>query len=168
MKFYIATDHAGFNIKLEVIKMLEAKGAKVVDLGPDDDSRVDYPDFAHKLAKAVLNEQKSFGVIICGTGIGISIAANKHKGIRAALCHDAYTAQMARAHNDANVLAFGERVVGLGVIESMIDAFINTEFEGGRHQNRVCKIEIDNAFWVDFFNNYYLREYLSFGYGFLL
>lgn len=144
MKFYIATDHAGFNIKSKVIKILQAKNAEVIDLGTNDEKRVDYPDFAHKVANALLSDVGSFGIVICGTGIGISIAANKHKGIRAALCHDAYTAKMARAHNDANILAFGERVVGLGVVESMIDAFMNTEFEGGRHQSRVEKIEIKN------------------------
>lgn len=144
MKFYIATDHAGFSIKAKVIKILQAKNAEVIDLGTNDEKRVDYPDFAHKVANALLSDVGSFGIVICGTGIGISIAANKHKGIRAALCHDAYTAKMARAHNDANILAFGERVVGLGVVESMIDAFVNTEFEGGRHQSRVEKIEIKN------------------------
>ena len=141
MKFYIGTDHAGFAVKDDVKKMLEARGCEVIDLGPDSDARVDYPDFGHKVAKAVLDDKGSFGIVICGTGIGISLAANKHEGIRAALCHDAYTAEMARAHNNANVLAFGQRIVGLGVIESMLDAFINTPFEGGRHEERVNKIE---------------------------
>lgn len=141
MKIFIGTDHAGFNIKNEVIKMLENLDCKVVDLGCKSNDRVDYPDFGHKVAKAVLENKGSFGVVICGTGIGISVSANKHKGIRAALCHDAYTATMARAHNNANILAFGERVVGIGVIESMLEAFLKTPFEGGRHENRVKKIE---------------------------
>jgi len=141
MKFYIGTDHAGFAIKHEVITLLKARGCDVEDLGPFTDERVDYPDFGHKVALAVLEDAGSFGLVICGTGIGISLAANKHKGIRAALCHDAYTAQMARAHNDANILAFGQRIVGLGVIESMIDAFVSTPFEGERHALRVQKIE---------------------------
>ncbi|MBE0495040.1 MAG: ribose 5-phosphate isomerase B [Campylobacterales bacterium] len=141
MKFYIGTDHAGFSIKDEVIALLRARGCEVVDLGPTSDARVDYPDFGHKVALAVLEDAGSFGIVICGTGIGISLAANKHHGIRAALCHDAYTAQMARGHNNANILAFGQRIVGLGVIESMIDAFISTPFEGGRHAMRVDKIE---------------------------
>lgn len=141
MKFYIGTDHAGFAIKEDVKALLKARNCEVVDLGPDSDARVDYPDFAHKVAKAVAQDNGSFGIAICGTGIGISISANKIPGIRAALCHDVYTAQMSRAHNDANILAFGQRVVGLGVIESMIDAFINTPFEGGRHATRVAKIE---------------------------
>ena len=141
MKFYIGTDHAGFAIKDDVKAILKAKNCEVIDLGPDSDARVDYPDFGHKVAKAVLADEGSFGILICGTGIGISIAANKHEGIRAALCHDAYTAHMARAHNDANILAFGQRIVGLGVIESMLDAFIDGKFEGGRHGDRVKKIE---------------------------
>ncbi len=142
MKYFIATDHAGFAIKEKVKQMLHDLGHEVEDLGPDSAERVDYPDFAHKLARAVLAEEGSFGVLICGTGIGMSLAANKHEGIRAALCHDAYTAQMARAHNDANVLCFGERVVGLGVAESILKAWNETSFEGGRHANRVAKIEI--------------------------
>jgi ribose 5-phosphate isomerase B len=140
MKFYIATDHAGYAVKDFVIEYLTQKGHEVIDLGPNSDERVDYPDFAKKLANSVVANSGSFGVLICGTGIGISIAANKVDGIRAALCHDAYTAQMCREHNDANVLCFGERVVGKGVIESMLDAFVNSEFAGGRHLGRVQKI----------------------------
>jgi len=143
LKFYIATDHAGFNIKESVKELVKSMGHEVVDLGTNSNERVDYPDFAHKLSKEVLNDSGSFGILICGTGIGMSLAANKHKGIRAALCHDAYTAQMARAHNDANVLCFGERVVGLGVAESILKAWCETDFEGGRHENRVKKIEIE-------------------------
>jgi ribose 5-phosphate isomerase B len=141
MKYYIATDHAGVVIKDSVKKMVEDLGHEIIDLGPFSTDRVDYPDFAHKLANAVLEDSNSFGILICGTGIGMSLAANKHHGIRAALCHDAYTAEMARAHNDANVLCFGERVVGVGVIESILKAWDSTEFEGGRHANRVAKIE---------------------------
>jgi ribose 5-phosphate isomerase B len=141
MKFYIATDHAGYALKDFVKEYLASKGHEAVDLGPDSDTRVDYPDFAQKCAHAVVADTGSFGILICGTGIGISIAANKITGIRAALCHDAYTAAMSRAHNNANILAFGERVVGKGVIESMIEAFCETTFEGGRHAGRVNKIE---------------------------
>ncbi len=140
MKFYIATDHAGYTIKEDVIAMLTHKGCEVVDLGPETADRVDYPDFGQKCAEAVRDDAGSFGIVICGTGIGISISANKVPDVRAALCHDAYTAEMARAHNDAQILAFGERVVGKGVIENMIDVFISTEFEGGRHAGRVEKI----------------------------
>jgi ribose 5-phosphate isomerase B len=141
MKFYIATDHAGFALKEIVKEYVNSKGHEIIDLGPDSNDRVDYPDFAKKCADAVVSNEGSFGILICGTGIGISIAANKVAGVRAALCHDAYTATMTRAHNDANILAFGERVVGKGVIESMIDAFCDTPFEGGRHAGRVDKIE---------------------------
>ncbi|WP_200763927.1 ribose 5-phosphate isomerase B [Nitrosophilus alvini] len=137
---YIASDHAGFEVKDFAKEILLKKGYIVEDLGPKSAERVDYPDFAEKVAMKVAQNQNSFGVLICGTGIGMSIAANKVKGIRAALCHDAYTAAMARAHNDANILCFGERVVGKGVIESIIDAWSKTEFEGGRHAGRVEKI----------------------------
>ena len=141
MKFYIATDHAGIDLKDYTVELLKAKGHEVIDLGPDSDDRVDYPDFAKKCANLVVSDKGSFGILICGTGIGISIAANKIEGIRAGLCHDAFTASATRAHNDANILCFGQRVVGRGVIESMIDAFCETEFEGGRHIGRVEKIE---------------------------
>lgn len=142
MKFFIATDHAGIAIKPDVIQMLQQLGHDVVDLGPFCDDRVDYPDFAHQLCLHVLKDTATHGILICGSGIGMSLAANKHIGIRAALCHDAYTAQMARAHNDANVLCFGERIVGLGVIGSMLEAWSKTSFEGGRHAHRVEKIEL--------------------------
>ena len=141
MKFYIATDHAGYAVKAYIKELITDRGHEIIDLGPDSADRVDYPDFGHKCAQSVAADEGSFGIVVCGTGIGISISANKVPGIRAALCHDAYTATMARAHNNAQILAFGERVVGKGVIESMIDAFINTEFEGGRHATRVAKIE---------------------------
>lgn len=142
MKFFIATDHAGVAIKANVIEMLQKRGHEVIDLGPNNNERVDYPDFAHKLCLEVLANQGTQGVLICGSGIGMSLAANKHIGIRAALCHDAYTAAMARAHNDANVLCFGERIVGLGVVDSIIEAWCNSSFEGGRHAQRVAKIEV--------------------------
>lgn len=142
MNIYVGADHAGFNIKEAVKNMLANYNYNIIDLGTNSNARVDYPDFGHKVAQAVLADEGSFGIVICGTGIGISIAANKYKGIRAALCHDDYTAKMARAHNNANILAFGERVVGLGVVESIIDTFLTTPFEGGRHANRVEKIEV--------------------------
>ena len=142
MNIHIATDHAGVAIKPDVIAMLQNLGHEVVDLGPSSDARVDYPDYAHALCLEVLKTPHSHGILICGSGIGMSLAANKHHGIRAALCHDAYTAEMARAHNDANVLCFGQRIVGLGVIESMLNAWCNTSFEGGRHAERIEKIEL--------------------------
>lgn len=141
MRYFIGSDHAGFNIKQNVIEMLESRGHEVFDLGPRDNNRVDYPDFAKEVCKKVAEDSGSFGVLICGSGIGMSIAANKINGIRAALCTDAYMAKMTRAHNDANVLCLGERVTGLGVVESIIEAFCSTEFEGGRHACRIGKIE---------------------------
>ena len=140
MRFYIATDHAGYAVKAYIKELLTDKGHTVVDLGPDSADRVDYPDYGRTCAEALRDDAGSYGIVVCGTGIGISISANKVPGIRAALCHDAYTAAMARAHNDAQIVAFGERVVGRGVIESILDAFIGTAFEGGRHAGRVEKI----------------------------
>jgi len=141
MKYFIGTDHAGFEVKPFVIEYLEKKGIEVEDLGCFSKESVDYPDFAHKVAKAVLENPGSKGILICGSGIGMSLAANKHNGIRAALCHDYYTAKMSRLHNDANILCFGARIVGLGEIESILEAWLITEFEGGRHQRRVEKID---------------------------
>ena len=141
MKFYIATDHAGIDLKDYTVELLKAKGHEVVDMGPFSKDRVDHPDYAHKVAKAVLEDPSSQGILICGSGIGMSMAANRHAGIRAALCHDAYTATVARGHNDANILCFGERIVGKGVAESIIDAWIAGGFDGGRHCGRVEKIE---------------------------
>lgn len=145
MRFYIGTDHAGIDLKDATVTMLRAKGHEVEDLGPYDKSRVDYPDYAIKVCEHVLADPTSQGILICGSGIGMSMSANRFHGIRAALCHDAYTAQMARAHNDANVLCFGERVVGEGVAESIVDSWIASSFEGGRHCGRVDKIEAINA-----------------------
>ena len=142
MKFYIATDHAGYALKEFTKDYVRTLGHEIIDLGPTSADRVDYPDFAKKCATAVVEDKGSFGILICGTGIGISIAANKVAGIRAGLCHDAFTAMATRAHNDANILCFGARIVGLGVIESILDGWLNSEFEGGRHTKRVEKIDI--------------------------
>ncbi|MFZ3051942.1 MAG: ribose 5-phosphate isomerase B [Sulfuricurvum sp.] len=141
MKFYIATDHAGIELKNFTVELLRQKGHEVIDLGPFDKERVDYPDYAVKVCESVLSDTVSQGILICGSGIGMSMAANRFHGIRAALCHDAYTAKVARGHNDANVLCFGERIVGQGVAESILDAWIAGTFEGGRHCGRVDKIE---------------------------
>ena len=141
MKFYVATDHAGIDLKDITVEMLRGKGHEVEDLGPYSKDRVDYPDYAVKVCENVLKDSGSFGILICGSGIGMSMAANRFHGIRAALCHDAYTATVARGHNDANVLCFGERIVGVGVAESILDAWIAGTFEGGRHCGRVDKIE---------------------------
>lgn len=136
----LASDHAGFDLKAEIGKALTAHGLEVLDLGPEDRSSVDYPDMAASLARALLDGQASRGVLICGTGIGIGIAANRFDGIRAATCHDVTTARLARAHNDANVLCLGARVIGSQVAEDCLGAFLETPFEGGRHQRRVDKL----------------------------
>ncbi len=145
MKFFVATDHAGIELKDYTVEMLREKGHEVEDLGPYSKDRVDYPDYAHKLCLDVLANEGTQGILICGSGIGMSMAANRHEGIRAALCHDAYTATVARGHNDANVLCYGERIVGKGVMESILDAWIDGSFDGGRHCGRVEKIEITKA-----------------------
>lgn len=140
MKYFIAADHAGIDFKAYVKELFEAKGHEVIDLGPQTKHRVDYPDFAAKLCKEVLANDESKGILICGSGIGMSMAANKFDGIRAALCHNEYSAKMAREHNDANVICLGERVSGPGMIESIVDSWLNSSFEGGRHEQRVEKI----------------------------
>lgn len=145
MKFYIATDHAGLDLKDYTVKLLKEKGHEVIDLGPFTKDRVDYPDYAAKVCEAVLAEIGSFGILICGSGIGMSMAANRYSGIRGALCHDAYSATVARGHNDANVLCYGERVVGYGVAESILDAWLAGSFDGGRHIERIAKIEAINS-----------------------
>ncbi len=145
MKFYIATDHAGIDLKDYTIELLKEKGHEVIDLGPYDKTRVDYPDYAVKVVQSVLDDKESQGILICGSGIGMSMAANRFSGIRAALCHDAYTASVARGHNDANILCFGERIVGCGVAESILDAWCASNFDGGRHTGRIAKIEAINS-----------------------
>ena len=145
MKFYIATDHAGLDLKDYTTQLLKEKGHEVIDLGPFSKTRVDYPDYAVKVSQSVLADSDSQGILICGSGIGMSMAANRFSGIRAALCHDAYTATVARGHNDANILCFGERIVGRGVAESILDAWIAGNFDGGRHTGRIAKIEAINT-----------------------
>ena len=140
MTYFIGADHAGIDIKAYVKELFEAKGHKVEDLGPFNKDRVDYPDFAAKVCEAVLKNDGSKGILICGTGLGMSMSANKFDGIRAALCHNEYSATMAREHNDANVICLGERVSGQGMVEAIIDAWNSTEFAGGRHAGRVEKI----------------------------
>lgn len=139
----IASDHAGVELKRALCEVILASGREVRDLGPADTTSVDYPDFAHRVADAVLSGEVAMGVLICGTGIGMSLSANRHPGVRAALCHDAFTAEMARRHNNANVLCVGARVTGLGVAEQIVRIFLDTPFEGGRHQRRVERIEIE-------------------------
>ncbi|MEA2017463.1 MAG: ribose 5-phosphate isomerase B [Campylobacterota bacterium] len=140
MTYYIGADHAGIEIKAFVKKVFEDFGHEVKDLGPFNKDRVDYPDFAAKVCDAVLADEGSKGILICGTGLGMSMAANKFDGIRAALCHNEYSATMAREHNDANILCLGERVSGEGMVEAIINAWNSNEFAGGRHKGRVEKI----------------------------
>ncbi len=143
MRIVIASDHAGVDLKARVLEVVRGAGHEVRDLGPADSSSVDYPDFAHRVAAAVVAGEAQAGILICGTGIGMSMTANRHPRVRAALCHDAFTAEMARRHNDANVLCMGARVIGGGVAEQVVRIFLETPFEGGRHQRRVELIEIE-------------------------
>ena len=136
----VASDHAGYDLKTVLAEELGTMGYEVVDLGTDGRDSVDYPDFAKALIKAVIEGRADCGVLVCGTGIGISIAANRHPGIRAAVCHNETTARLARAHNDANVLALGARIVGIEVAKDCLKAFLTTEFAGGRHAGRVAKL----------------------------
>ncbi|MDE7306383.1 MAG: ribose 5-phosphate isomerase B [Clostridia bacterium] len=140
MKVALACDHGGLNLKKEVIKYLTENGYEYVDFGTDNFDSCDYPDFALPAAEAVASGECNKGIIICSTGIGVSIVANKVPGVRCAHCHDSYCAEFTRRHNDANVLAMGEKVVGVGYALNIVEAFLTTEFEGGRHQRRVDKI----------------------------
>ena len=140
MKIAIASDHAGLQLKQELIEALKTRKAEFHDHGTSSNESVDYPDFATLVAKAISGGQAECGVLVCGTGIGMSIAANKHPGIRAAVCTNEFEARMTRAHNDANVLCLGQRVVGGGVARGILEVFLETKFEGGRHQRRVQKI----------------------------
>ncbi|WP_029521207.1 ribose 5-phosphate isomerase B [Persephonella sp. IF05-L8] len=141
MKVAIGSDHAGFDYKEIVKEHLEEKGFEVIDKGTYSRESVDYPIFGEAVAQAVASGEADRGIVICGTGIGISISANKVKGIRAALCTNEYMARMARKHNDANILAFGARVLGIDVALGIVDVFFETEFEGGRHERRVNEIK---------------------------
>ncbi len=147
MKWYAGSDHAGVRLKRVLIEALRELGDEVVDLGTEGEESVDYPQFGAAVGRAVVGELGTLGLIVCGTGIGISIAANKIKGVRAAVVHDDFTAAAARAHNDANVVAMGARVIGPGVAESALTVFRSTQFSGGRHQRRVDQtiaLEKDN------------------------
>lgn len=136
----IGSDHGGFELKNVLVSHLESKGKKVMDCGVFDTASVDYPDIAKKVCDEVKTAAYEFGILICGTGIGISIAANKIDGIRCALLSNEYSAEKAKQHNNANVIALGGRVLGPDLAKSIVDAFMDAEFEGGRHQNRVDKI----------------------------
>ena len=140
MKLAIGCDHAGPELKAEVLEYLKEKGIEYADLGVGEGEKCDYPDKAQEVCAKVISGECDLAVLICGTGIGMSMAANKIKGIRAACCSDYFSAKFTRAHNDANVLCIGARVVGAGLACELIDVFVNTPFEGGRHQSRIDKI----------------------------
>lgn len=136
----VGSDHGGYALKVHIIKYLEDNNISNKDYGCFDASSVDYPDYALKVAEAVAGGEAEKGILICGTGIGVSIAANKVPGIRAALCHDCFSAQATREHNDSNILTMGERVIGPGLAVKITDIWLHTEFQGGRHATRVNKI----------------------------
>ena len=137
MKIALGSDHGGFNLKEEIKKWLKEKGYCLMDYGTFSTESCDYPDIAAKVARAVASGECTHGIIVCGTGIGVSIVANKVSGIRAALCHDTFSAKAAREHNDANVLTLGERVIGRGLAIDIVETWLEASFSGGRHQRRV-------------------------------
>ncbi|HEX3032676.1 MAG TPA: ribose 5-phosphate isomerase B [Bacillota bacterium] len=140
MKLALGSDHGGFRLKEEIKKLLEEQGLSYQDFGCYSTDSVDYPDIALAVGEAVAAGQCERGILVCGTGIGISIAANKIPGIRAALCHDTFSARATREHNDSNILAMGERVIGVGLALDIVKTWLATEFAGDRHQRRVDKI----------------------------
>lgn len=133
----IGCDHAAYNLKQKLIPYLQEKGWEIIDVGTDSPESCDYPVFANRVCENIQNGVCDLGILICGTGIGMSMAANKHRGIRAAVCSDTFSARATRLHNNANVLCFGERVVGYGLACELLDAFLDTAFEGGKHQKRI-------------------------------
>lgn len=148
MKLAIGCDHGGYSLKKVILKHLDEKGIEYKDFGCYDTNSCDYPDFGFKVAEAVVSGEYDNGILICGTGIGISIAANKVPGIRAAHCTDTFSARAARQHNNANIIALGERITGPGLAIDIVDAYLSASFEGGRHENRLNKItDIEKKFY---------------------
>ena len=139
-KIFLASDHAGFELKQTIRNFLIKKGKKIMDLGTKNANSVDYPDYAHLLARKMKKDKDNFGILVCGSGIGMNMTANKHKNIRAALCYNVRTAKLSRKHNNANVITVGSRLTKKNVALQCIKAFLNTKFEGGRHLRRVKKI----------------------------
>ncbi len=142
MKIALGSDHGGYKLKNEIISYLKDNGYEIKDFGTYSTESCDYPDFAEKVAEAVVAKEFDFGILVCGTGIGISISANKIPGVRAALCSDTFSAHATREHNDANILALGERVVGPGLAIDIVKTFLTSEFQGERHQKRIDKISL--------------------------
>ena len=139
-KIFISSDHAGFKLKEAIKIYLSKKKLTFQDLGPNNNARVDYPDFAHKLAKKVKTSKNNVGILVCGSGTGMNIAANKHKNIRAAQCFNLESTKLSRLHNDANIITLGSRLISKKNALSFIGVFLNTKFEGGRHSKRIGKI----------------------------
>lgn len=137
MKIAIGNDHAAVEMKNEIKAYLESKGHEVINFGTDTSASCNYPDYGKAVGKAVASGEAECGVLICGTGVGISMAANKVKGVRAAVCSEPVTARLTKQHNDANIIAFGARIVGIELAKEIVDAYLDAEFEGGRHQTRV-------------------------------
>jgi ribose 5-phosphate isomerase B len=143
MKIVLASDHGGFELKEKIRFYLEEKNHTIIDKGIKKMESVDYPEYGKAVGNAVVNNEGELGIVVCGTGIGISIATNKVKGVRCALCHDITTARLSREHNNANVLALGGRILGDVLALEIVDTFLSTNFEGGRHQTRIDKIEVE-------------------------
>ena len=141
MKIAVACDHGGLALKYVLLEYLKKNGYEIMDFGTCTAESCDYPDFVLPAAEAVASGECERGILVCSTGIGVSIAANKVKGIRCAHCHDTYSAKYTRLHNDANMLAFGQKIIGDGLMLEIVETFLNTEFEGGRHQRRIDKIK---------------------------
>ena len=145
MKLGIGNDHVGYEMKLEIKAYLEAKGHEVIDYGAYSSERSDYPVYGEKVARAIVSGECEAGILICGTGVGISVSANKVHGIRAAVCSEPVTAALSKRHNNANIIAFGARIVGIEMAKAIVDAWLEAEFEGGRHAHRVAlMMDIEN------------------------
>tara|TARA_B100001750_G_scaffold243789_1_gene259746 strand:- start:962 stop:1405 length:444 start_codon:yes stop_codon:yes gene_type:complete len=139
-KVFLASDHAGFLLKQTISNFLKRKGIKILDLGPENKNSVDYPDFAHLLAKKMNGKKNNMGILVCGSGEGMTMAANRHKNIRAALCYNIKSTKLSRMHNNANVIAIGSRLTKKNIALKCVNTFLNTTFEGGRHLKRIKKI----------------------------
>ena len=139
-KIFISSDHAGFKLKESIKIFLDKQNYNYFDLGPNNDSRVDYPDFAHKVAKKVKINKNHVGILICGSGMGMNIAANRHKNIRAAQCFNLKSTKLSRLHNDANIITLGSRLLNKKNVMNLVNVFLKTKFEGGRHRKRINKI----------------------------
>ncbi len=149
MKVIIGSDHGGYRMKEFVKGLIKDMGYEIKDIGTFSEDSVDYPEYAFKVAKAVINGEAERGVLLCGTGIGMSIVANRFPGIRAALCHDVYTAKMSRQHNDANVLVLGGRILSEDVVKKIVSVWFTEKFEGGRHKRRLNKIKEIESFILE-------------------